>query len=509
MHPPTTLAALLDAHPELGGLAVFAVSLAAYVRTLAPTVYTFDSAELAAGAYTLGIVHASGYPLYLLLGKLFTYLPLGDVAYRVNLMSALFAALSLPALYHVLLRLDVRPGLALAAALFFGFGVPLWSEAVVAEVYTLQMFLLAVGLGLLLRWRERGRSSDLAGFGLAYGLCFANHLSAGLLGPGLGLLIADRLRRGASRLRDVAIAAPLVLVGPLFYIYLPLRVAADPAVNYAQALGVDLTTPGGVWWLVSGRMFAHAAFGYAPGEIPLEVLRFVGQFWADLLGVGLIVGALGIVRLYRQDRPLTVALGLMAGLHALFFINYRVTDKATMFLPTYLIWMLFVASGYEELLEMVRRAGLNPRSRAWPVYAVAGAAVGAALVVNGPRVDLSGERVARQYAETVLAEVDADAFVVGDWVSITPLMYLQAVEGQRPDVELFDLGLYSLGRSARLRAEGVPTEMAAGIVRHEMRGIVAGALVERPVYALGRYEVLDAYDLVDLGGFYRLMAPFD
>src|SRR5512142_2000566 len=72
----------------------FLCPFAIYLLTLAPTVYTFDSAEFATGAYVLGIIHPTGYPLYLVLAKLFTFIPVGDVAYRVNLLSALFGAVT-------------------------------------------------------------------------------------------------------------------------------------------------------------------------------------------------------------------------------------------------------------------------------------------------------------------------------------------------------------------------------------------------------------------------------
>ena len=70
------------------------LALAVYLRTLAPTVMWYDMGEFATAAYVLGIAHNTGYPLLMLLGKLFTYLPLGDIAYRVNLLSAVCAALT-------------------------------------------------------------------------------------------------------------------------------------------------------------------------------------------------------------------------------------------------------------------------------------------------------------------------------------------------------------------------------------------------------------------------------
>ena len=81
---------------------VFLISLGFYLLTLCPTVYVGDSGEFTTAAYTLGITHPPGYPLYVLFGKIFTLIiPFGNIAYRVNLMSAFFGALSCVIVYLI------------------------------------------------------------------------------------------------------------------------------------------------------------------------------------------------------------------------------------------------------------------------------------------------------------------------------------------------------------------------------------------------------------------------
>src|SRR5690349_12662443 len=81
---------------------LFVICLIALLRTMAPTVFELDSAEFATGAAILGIVHAPGYPLFTMVAHLFTLLPVGDVAFRVNLFSALSLALTAPVFYSLL-----------------------------------------------------------------------------------------------------------------------------------------------------------------------------------------------------------------------------------------------------------------------------------------------------------------------------------------------------------------------------------------------------------------------
>ena len=104
------------------GPALFAAGLVlvVYLHTMAPTVFPLDSAELATAAVSLGIVHGPGYPVYLLLAHLFTYLPVGDIAYRVNLLSAFASASTVFLLVYLLQSITERRLPAVVAGLSFG-----------------------------------------------------------------------------------------------------------------------------------------------------------------------------------------------------------------------------------------------------------------------------------------------------------------------------------------------------------------------------------------------------
>ena len=136
---------------------LFAASLALYVQTLAPSVAALfdDSLEFPLVSYRLGIAHPTGYPLYTLLGKVCTLLPWHDVAWRVNLLSAVAGALTVALVYLVGRQLSARrlPSLLGAAAL--AVSPVFWSQAVIAEVYTLAGAFVALLLWLTLRWARR------------------------------------------------------------------------------------------------------------------------------------------------------------------------------------------------------------------------------------------------------------------------------------------------------------------------------------------------------------------
>src|SRR5215208_4066009 len=140
-----------------GAVAIFVGVL--YFGTLAPTVLpygvpdTLDSPMLQAEVSVLGIGHPTGYPTYMMLTHLFTYLPVGDVAYRTNLASAVYGALAVVVVYLIGLRLSGRVVAAAVGALAFGVSGTFWSQAVIAEVYTLDALFVSLTVFVLLVWR--------------------------------------------------------------------------------------------------------------------------------------------------------------------------------------------------------------------------------------------------------------------------------------------------------------------------------------------------------------------
>ncbi|MDI6641623.1 MAG: DUF2723 domain-containing protein, partial [Elusimicrobiota bacterium] len=126
---------------------LFLVSFGVYLATLSPTISTGDSGELCACSVILGIVHSPGYPLYCLIGKIFTVVvPFGNLAFRINLLSALFAALTVLFLYSIVESLlvanfnTISKISAILSSLLLAFTKSFWKAAVQAEVFTLNAF---------------------------------------------------------------------------------------------------------------------------------------------------------------------------------------------------------------------------------------------------------------------------------------------------------------------------------------------------------------------------------
>lgn len=135
----------------------FLLSLTLYLQTLAPSVAALfdDSLEFPLVVHRLAIAHPTGYPLYTLLGKLLALGPWQNVAWAVNLLSALAGALTVCLVYLLTRRVVRRRLPALAAAVALAVSPIFWSQAVVAEVYTLNSAFVAALLWLALDWADR------------------------------------------------------------------------------------------------------------------------------------------------------------------------------------------------------------------------------------------------------------------------------------------------------------------------------------------------------------------
>src|SRR5687767_15528749 len=106
-------------------------ALALYIRTLAPSLLWGDSAEFQTLSYTLGMTHPSGYMTQIMLGKLFTYIPVGNIAYRVNLMSVFFGALAVAQVYLIVRILGGWPIAGISACMMLALSQLFWRGALV------------------------------------------------------------------------------------------------------------------------------------------------------------------------------------------------------------------------------------------------------------------------------------------------------------------------------------------------------------------------------------------
>ena len=440
---------------------VFVVSFAVYLVTLAPTVYRLDSAELSAAAYNLGVPHATGYPLYLLLGKAFTYLPIADVGYRLNLMSAVFAAGGVTVLYQLSFLVTNRFTTSFAVAYSLAFSYYFWASAVVAEVYTLHVFLTGLTVYLLVKW-DKGKDNRLLFAALfVWGLSFGNHMSTVLMGPAVAFFLVRGLQQNRISAATVLLAVPVFILPLALYFYLPWRYSADaiPYVlghydSFGELIRVNHTTIGGMWQTITAQQFESLMFAYGPTGYIEQMGDAAYWLFGNFLGLGILFGLLGIVANFKNDRPRLVFIGLVFVSNIIFFSSYGALDKQVMFLPVYFCWAIWMGEGFEYTVVLIDRyrAG-NRDTRRWrlanqKIWAahrgkLVFALPLAALMVNFYFIDVRSDTSVRDRSEAMLESFEPGALVLARWPDAAPMSYLQIVDDQRPDVQVINRFLIS------------------------------------------------------------------
>ncbi len=418
---------------------LFVACLLILLRTMVPTLYTLDSAELATGVATLGIVHAPGYPLYLVMAHLFTLLPFGDIAFRVNLFSALCLAFTAPAVYGLIDELLGDRLIALVSALLFVLSYRVWGSGIVAEIYAPQLLTLAVCGWLLAAMYRRKRTDwrSVMVIGVAVGITVAMTLSSLLFVPGVVVVFAAL--RVPWKKSVVAGLLSLFVFG-LTLLYFPFRYAAGPALNMAGQYAVDgsfqainLQSLDGIWWMLRGAQFDTLFFadGYAPSVEQLAKSGY--ELWSNYLGFGLILGLIGLGALFATNRKRLLIWLLFFIPYTYFYTTYGAPDRDTMFGPSYMLWAIVLAYGLRWATQSV---SARRRALALLVLPVV------MLVVNFPYLDASRDTSVRDYSQTLLNSLPPNTTVVGVWWDIAPLQYLQMVEGRRPDLRLLNNFLF-------------------------------------------------------------------
>lgn len=442
-------------------LCAFSFPFMVYLLTLTPTIYNLDSAELTVAAATAGLTRSTGYPLYLMLGHLWSYIPIGDIGYRLNLFSAFNGAFTIMLTERILRRLGPGSWPTFGALGLLACGVYFWSLSLIAEVYTLHTVLMALMILLLLRWADQPSAQKLALVGLVTGLSMGHHAATVLLIPGVVFYVLTTAPRMALHWRSMIFVAGAFAMGLAVYLYLPLRYTANPPFNYAglyDSSGVfepiNLHTIQGLWWLVSGQAFVSHMLVYSELNLWRELTQFGTYVWQSFFAVGVGPALVGIVVLARHNWRLCTMLGLMFTVHAAFYLGYRVIDKETMFLPTFLIWAIWLGVGYQWLLTWIQedRQSQGAMLEVWFLRVGMAAAVGVAIVWNWPLVDRADDWSVRERSEQMLEQVQPDALILGWWGVAPPIEYLQLVEGYRPDVQIINRFLIGQDDMSRLIA---------------------------------------------------------
>jgi len=424
---------------------VAAALFALYAASAPRSVALEDDGLFILSSYFLGIEHPPGYPLFTLIGHLFTYLPFASVAYRVHLASAMFGALTCGAAWLCARALVGGRLPAYLAALALGVSPVFWSQAIIAEVYTLNtfFFLSLVFMGLqacppFLQGAASGHGSRLLPWmALVFGLSMSNHYPLMLLVAPAFVVLLWPLRR--ELLQRFGALSWLVILGLAPYVWMVRRswmalpISFDGPLETIQEIFFFLSRAG------------YAGVDQSVSASWLDHVRFFEFFCRELLRQFAVIGTLAAAAGFavqwrilgrRVAAFMTVAF-LMPSVVLLLLLGFDYDSfRAHVFhvypLPAYAIGALWMALGFAWAAQ---RYALRPAHEL-----AAGAAVLAVIFAVGARINLLGsDDWGAQYAQTVLKTLPPNAVVIttGD-PDLAPIAYFHMIENQRPDITLYD-----------------------------------------------------------------------
>lgn len=375
--------------------------------TASGTVGLVDSGELSAVAWTLGIAHPTGYPLWTLLAHIWSHvIPMGEPVWRLSAMSALCAGIATWALFRTGKELGLETGASLSMALVFPFLQLTWATSRDAEVYALGAALVAMFLLLLARWFV-GKAHPAPAFYLA-GLVLTNHMSgASVVLPGLVLM---------AFLNRKALAWACVFLIPLtIYLYLPIRSIHEPFFDWG-----DPQTFTNLLWHITGKqyrvwMFVGGLSGFLEG---LEGVA--GEVWKNW-SITILLPILGIFLAQKHWRLTLLAAGALC---FTYLAGYTIPDIGDYFLPLFMVMCLL--SGFA--LTRLRRFS-------WLGLVLPGLIV----AFNFGKVNRRGDTFAQDFASAHMADLEPGALVLSNyWDLVSPVLYLQHVKGERQDITIID-----------------------------------------------------------------------
>lgn len=444
---------------DLGAVLAFTIPLIVYLLTLAPSVTFFDSGEFVTAIASLGSAHSPGYPLFINYAKPFTWLPFGNVAFRVNIATAISAAAACYGVYllvcHLLdgEKLLGPPGglelfrkvAALGAALAFSFTPRLWLQSNHDKPYPLITFIAAMVFYLVFRWRDRYREGDerpayiyLGAF--LCGLAFGAHQTIILLIPSFAFLLIIMEWRLITRIKEMVLMTLFGFLGFSVYLHIPVRATQNPLLNWGDAKSL------------SQFLWHFLRRGYPVEKPPRDLALLWDQINAysvphefTAVGMALMLTGMALFFRKRRDEILAYVIGLFFFL--LIIVGYFNTPGEMIFLteefftPLYLYSAVFIGLGIFSLIRMGCALVPEHKLSSVPVLFLVGTlALGLPTVLcarNYYENDQHENYIAYDYATNTLRTLPqrTSLFTWGDSGAF-PLWYLQGVERMREDVAL-------------------------------------------------------------------------
>jgi hypothetical protein len=334
-------------------LFIFLFSAGVYLLTISPTVNWRDTPELPNVSYTLGIAHPAGFPTYSLAARLFTMLPFGSMAFRTNLFSLFFAAISIVLIYLLSneLLIFLNDGkekesiylTSIISSAFLFVNTICWQNSLISEVYTFNMFFTILLIYLLVRFSITKEDSFLYSASFLYGIASGNHATVAFYLP--ALILFYFLESKEKRFAKFILVCTFFLVGFSVYLYLPLRSLTNPSYDWSNPESLSQF----IIHITDRKTSQYHFAGFKDYESTIKNLyNYLISLNKNITIIGIALSITGAVYLFKKKRSLFYLIFLILISNTIFFFDWNGGVQ----LPSYICYIIFIALGMFYVFEL-------------------------------------------------------------------------------------------------------------------------------------------------------------
>lgn len=383
--------------------------------TLSPTIGLIDAGEIIFGINYLNILHPTGYPLFTLLGKVFSFIPFFEPAFKGNLFSFLIGFFTIIILYFLIQKISQDKIISLIYITLFSFSNLFWSIVNEIEVYSLTAFFLIFLIYLFLK-REENNIFLLIAYIL--GISFTHHLMLlSIILPMMGYFILRKKR--------ILPFIFLFLLGFSSYLYLLIRANSEPIFNWGNPK--DLLR---LFWHISGRQYRVWSFSLPFNQVIKNFINEIGFLIKEMLYFYFLLAIIGAYHFLKKNFQLAIILFVTIGIGILNSINYSIPDIQPYYLPTFIPLIIFSSYGF------LNTKILSKRIIKLPIFFITFLIL---LIFNYQKNNKRDFYLAYDFTYNILKSLPENSLILTDWWDFySPSLYFRYLKNFRKDLIIID-----------------------------------------------------------------------
>lgn len=496
-------------------LIIFLFSFYIYVITLNPVFHANDSPETVACAWTLGIQHPPGYPLATMLGKIFTFIPVGNIGFRVNLLSAFFGSLSVLFVFLIIVSMFRKSEtdifylylIAIISSLCLAFSYTFWSEALSAKggIYTFNLFFIAFLTWIIFTWSRNTHIKWLYLFSFIYGLSYANHWeSIVVLTPAYFIFVLLILKRfdlfKSFGHKNFFIFLLLFFIGIFAYLFLLIRAKYGAVLNWGNPDNIhDLIR------VVLREQYAEFEKAKHLKTIKAQAVRVFNLILNEFNIAGLILSFLGIAGLYkiREKEKLFFFVTIIFTLILAFSLYFNLKPDMlwvidVFMIPIYTAMVFLIAGSLFFIVKISTNLKTNENTKKFIFTFLFFILPLSYFINNFKKANQSAYFYAYDFGMNIIKSVDEpDAFVLleGDF-NVMPQMYFKHVAKKTHFCPITTIFLYKDWGIKNFKTEcpDIPfTATTKDTFSYKVANLIAVNYKIRPIYASIFKKTLDEF----------------